>query len=183
MAIDPLSAPWHSAMAEVLLNRGDLDGANREATRALELDGRVEGAHFIRATILEQRGRDAEAFEEYGRETALNAVDERSFRALTALARRLGRLDAEAVFLAESLRRHVDAPWPLLYGSRNLLDRQQLEDGIRLAEDALAVASTDRQTVFACFLLADLYSRIGDPRRAAEFAERARALERGGAAG
>lgn len=182
VAIDPRSAPWHSAMAEVLWKRGDLDGADREAALALELDARVQGAHFIRASVLERHGRDAEAFEEYGRETAVNAVDERSFRSLTALARRLGRLDAEAVFLAESLRRHADAPWPLLYGSRNLLDRgQQLEDGVRLAQDALALASNDRQAAFACFLLADLYSRLGDPRRATEFAEKARTFERGAA--
>jgi uncharacterized protein HemY len=62
--------------------------------------------------------------------------------------------------------------WPRLYAARNLLDRGQLENGVHLAEEALALSPNDRQSAFACFLLADLYSRLGDPRRSAEFAEK-----------
>jgi arylsulfatase A-like enzyme/Tfp pilus assembly protein PilF len=181
LAADPHSAPSASAFAEVLLNRGDLDGALREADRAIALDPRVEGAHYCRGAVLERRGDAAGAFEEYGREVANNAVSERTFQSLMNLGRRLGRLPEESAFLEASIRRHPDATLPRLYQSRNLLDRaEDLQDAVELAESGLELASTDRQKAFACLLLADLFDRLGDPGRSHQFAERGKALARGG---
>jgi arylsulfatase A-like enzyme/uncharacterized protein HemY len=181
LAADPHSAPSASAFSEVLLNRGDLDGALREADRAIALDPRVEGAHYCRGAVLERRGNAAEAFEEYGREVANNAVSERTFQSLMNLGRRLGRLPEESTFLEASINRHPDATLPRLYRSRNLLDRaEDLQDAVELAESGLELASTDRQKAFACLLLADLFDRLGDPGRSHQFAERGKALARGG---
>jgi arylsulfatase A-like enzyme/Tfp pilus assembly protein PilF len=180
---EPRSAARRSAMAELLLARGDLAGAAREASAALELDPRVAGAHWVLARAAEARGRAADAVNEYGAEIALDASNERSFGALGAAARRLGRLDSEAELLAESMRRHPEAVWPRLYGSRNLLDRGDLANGVRLAEEALSLSPNDRQSAFACFLLADLYSRLGDTRRSEDFARKAKGFaSRAGAA-
>ena len=170
-AREPRSAPWHAAIAEVLFNRGDLDGAEREAAAALEIDPRVQGAHFVRGAVLEKRNHAADALEEYGREVAVNAGDERSFRAIAALAARLSRPDAEAAFLDESLRRHPEAAYPKLYRARGMLARgERLQEAVSLAQSALDEALDDRQKAFACFLLADLYSRAGDGPRSAAFA-------------
>jgi arylsulfatase A-like enzyme/Tfp pilus assembly protein PilF len=178
-ALDPRSAPWHAAMAEVLVNRDDLDGAEHEAAAALEIDPRVQGAHLVRAAVLEKRGRDQEALEEYAREVAVNAVDERSFRALAALTARLSRPDAEAAALNESMRRHPDAAYPRLYLARGLLMRgERLDEALPLALSALGDAVNDRQKAFACFLLADLYNRIGNAASSEEFAARGKELER-----
>ena len=177
LAEEPSSAGSRSALSEVLLRRGDLDGAEREARRAVALDPRVEGAHYCLAVIAERRGRPAEAFDEYGRDIANNAVSERSFQGLMALARRLPRLEDETALLAESARRHPSAPLPLLYGARNLLDRgRDFQDAIRLAESGLELANDDRESAFGCFLLADLYNRLGDAARSEEFARRGQAL-------
>ena len=173
-AREPRSAARRSAMAELLLARGDLAGAAREASAALELDPRVAGAHWVLARAAEAQGRAPDALNEYGAEIAVDGSNERSFGALGAVARRLGRLDSEAELLAESMRRHPDAVWPRLYGSRNLLDRGELANGVHLAEEALALSPNDRQSAFACFLLADLYSRLGDARRSEEFARKAK---------
>ena len=173
---EPRSAPRMSAMAGIRLERGDFDGARREASAALAADARVAGAHWILARVLEHEQRGEDALGEYGAEMAADAADERSFAALAALARRTGQLQAEAELLADAARRHPDAVWPLLYSSRNRLDAGRLEDGVRLAEEALTLGPSDRQSAFGCFLLADLYSRMGDTRRSAEFAEKARAF-------
>jgi hypothetical protein len=101
-----------------------------------------------------------------------------------ALARRLKRLEDEGALLEASIGRHPDAPLPRLYRSRNLLDRgADLVGAVRLAEEGLERADNDRQAAFACFLLADLYSRLGDPSRSSEFAEKGKALSRGAASG
>jgi len=171
---EPRSAPRLSAMAEIELGRGDADGARRDATAALAADSRVAGAHWILARLLEREGRNEDALTEYGAEIAADAADERAFTALATLARRLGQLEAEWQLLVDAGKRHPDAIWPLAYGSRNRLDSGRFDDGVRLAEDALNMSPNDRQSAFACFLLADLYSRKGDARRSAEFAERAK---------
>ena len=173
---EPRSAPRMSAMAEIRLARGDFDGARREATAAIAADARVAGAHWVLARVFEHDGRAEDALGEYGAEIAADGADERSFAALSALARKTGQLQAEGELLADAARRHPDAAWPRLYGSRNRLDAGRLEDGVRLAEEALTLSPNDRQSAFACFLLADLYSRMGDSTRSAEFAEKARAF-------
>jgi tetratricopeptide (TPR) repeat protein len=168
------SAPRMSAMAGIRLERGDFDGARRDAAAAIAADPRVAGAHWVLARVFEHEGRGEEALTEYGAEMAADAADERSFAALSALARKTGQLQAEGELLGDAARRHPDAVWPLLYGSRNRLDSGRLEEGVRLAEEALTLSPNDRQSAFACFLLADLYSRMGDTGRSAEFAARAR---------
>jgi len=184
LAEEPTSGGSRSALSEVLLRRGDLDGAAREARQALALDPRIEGAHYCLAAVAERRGRAAEAFEEYGHEIANNAVSERNFQGLMALARRLPRLEDEGALLEESARRHPTAPLPKLYGARNLLDRgRDLESAVRLAESGLELAGSDRESAFGCFLLADLYNRLGDSARSDEFARRGKALARSAEAG
>ena len=184
IADEPTSAGSHSALSEVLLRRGDLDGAEREARQAVALDSRVEGAHYCLAVVAERRGRAAEAFDEYGREIANNAVSERGFQGLMALARRLPRLEEEGALLEESARRHPDAALPRLYGARNLLDRgKDYEAAVRLAEAGLGLAGNDREAAFGNLLLADLYNRLGDRARSEEFARRGQALARGAAPG
>ncbi|HEX4439073.1 MAG TPA: tetratricopeptide repeat protein, partial [Thermoanaerobaculia bacterium] len=173
---EPASAPRMSAMAEIELARGDADAARRDATAALAADSRVAGAHWILARVLEREGRSEDALTEYGAEIAADAADERAFTALAALARRLGQLEAEWQLLVDAGRRHADAVWPTVYGARNRLDSGQFEDGVRLAQDALKLSPSDRQSAFACFLLADLYNRLGDARRSAEFASKAQAF-------
>src|SRR5262249_49022731 len=127
---EPGSAPRRSAMAEILLERGDVDGARREAAAALSIDARVAGAHWVLARILERETRPEDAIPQSGAEIAIDGADERSFAALAADARRLNRLDTEWDLLAESMRRHPDAAWPRLYASRNMLDRGRLDDGV-----------------------------------------------------
>ncbi len=184
VAAEPRSAAARSALAEVLLGRSDLEEAEREAKLALQIDPRIEGAHYCLAAVAERRDRPAEAFDEYGREVVVDAVQERSFQALMLLARRLGRLPDEAAVLEESMRRHPDATYPCLYRSRNLLDRREdLPGAVRLAEQGLERASDDRQAAFALFLLADLYDRLGDPERSSDFARRGKALASGAASG
>ncbi|HTO75822.1 MAG TPA: sulfatase-like hydrolase/transferase [Thermoanaerobaculia bacterium] len=184
IAAEPSSAGSRSALSEVLLRRNDLDGAEREARQAVALDPRVEGAHYCLAAVAERRGRAADAFDEYGREIANNAVSERSFQGLMALARRLPRLEDEAALLEESARRHPKAPLPKLYAARNLLDRgQDFESAVRLAESGLELARNDREAAFGCFLLADLYNRLGDSARSEEFARRGQTLARSAPAG
>ena len=180
VAREPRSAPWHAAMAEIFWKRGDLDGAEREAAAALAADPRAEGAHFVRAAVLERRGDEAGAFEEYGREIAVEAVDERSFAALARLAQSLGRGGEEAALLDDAIARHPDTALPRLYRARGMLERSERpEDAVRLAESALELSADDRQKAFACFLLADLYSRLGETGRSADFAARGKAFARG----
>jgi tetratricopeptide (TPR) repeat protein len=184
IADEPSSAGSRSALSEVLLRRGDLDGAEREARQAVALDPRVEGAHYCLAAVAESRGRAAEAFDEYGREIANNAVSERSFQSLMKLARGIPRLEDEGALLEESARRHPKAPLPKLYGARNLLDRgQDFESAVGLAQSGLELARNGREAAFGCLLLADLYNRLGDTARSEEFARRGQALARSASAG
>jgi hypothetical protein len=77
------------------------------------------------------------------------------------------------------MRRHPDAAYPRLYLARGLLMRgERLDEALPLALSALGDAVNDRQKAFACFLLADLYNRIGNAASSEEFAARGKELER-----
>ena len=95
------------------------------------------------------------------------------------LSRRLGRLSPEAEILKEVQRLHPEAPLSALYLARNLLDRGiELSEGIRLAERALEMRPDPAEAALACYVLADLYSRTGEPSLSRDFAARGRMLER-----
>ena len=176
--LEPRSASLHSALAETFLDRGDLEGAARESERALELDPKVLGARYVRARVLERRGDTAGAFEEYGREIAVNAIDDRSFRDLARLAPTLGRQGDALGLYEDSIELHPDHPLPYLYTALNLLaSGRNLDRAVQAAEFGLARASTPREEAFAYFLLADLYSRLGDGSKSREFAQRGRSAQ------
>jgi arylsulfatase A-like enzyme/Flp pilus assembly protein TadD len=171
LELEPRSASLHSALAETLIDRGDLEGAARESERALELDPKVLGARYVRARILERRGDAAGAFEEYGGEIAVNAIDERSFRELARLAPPLGRQGDALGLYEDSIELHPDRPLPYLYTALSLLaSGRNLDRAVQAAELGLARASIPREQAFAYFLLADLYSRLGDGAKSREYA-------------
>jgi tetratricopeptide (TPR) repeat protein len=173
-AREPRSAARRSAMAELLLARGDLAGAAREASAALELDPRVAGAHWVLARAAEAQGRAPDALNEYGAEIAVDGSNERSFGALGAVARRLGVWTPRP---SCSPSRCAGTPTPCGRGctapaiSSTAASSPTASTSRRRRS---ALSPNDRQSAFACFLLADLYSRLGDARRSEEFARKAK---------
>ncbi len=179
LKLEPRSAQARAALSEIRLRRGDLEAARRLADEALALDRRTRGAHYCRAVVLEQQGRPDAAWEEYALEVQVAPNDGRPFRELMILSRRLGRLSPEAEILKEVQRLHPEAPLPALYLARNLLDRGiELSEGIRLAKLSLEMRPDPAEAALACYVLADLYSRTGEPSLSRDFAARGRKLER-----
>ncbi len=105
--LDTDDAEFRAALAGALLRSCRLDEAEREARSALSADPELPDAHFVRALILERRGKDREADEQYRRAAELDSerfpepvrISREAFE--EHVARAIDRLP-------EAYRRHLD---------------------------------------------------------------------------
>lgn len=179
LKLDPTSGGPHSVLAENAFERGDLEEAERQVQSALRKDPKVRGARYIRARILEKRGDAPGAVEEYRREFEVSPGDTRVFDALLRLYRALGRLPDEEAFLQKAIEARPEIPAGYLYLAKNYMDRNlDLQKAVELAQAGLEHKPRGKDLALAYFLLADLYSRLGNAALSAEYAEKGKAAVR-----
>jgi arylsulfatase A-like enzyme/Flp pilus assembly protein TadD len=173
--LDPGSSSVESALAEVAFRKGDFTAAENHIASALAKDPKTRGAHYYRARILENRGDQEGAIREFLKEAEIEPRDSRTFSALLALYRKTGRLEEEQRFLEMVIDRRPDFPGGYLYLSKNYLDRGlNLPVAAELAKKAIALEPQARDRALGYFLLADIYSRLGDLVSSGEYAKKGR---------
>ncbi len=173
LRLNPKAAAAHAELADVAVLRRDFATAIERARRALALDPRVSGAHLYTGRALESEGRLDEAAEEYRQELAIHPGDPRPAHALTAIAERTGEPGARERMLREVIAAAPRFVPPYLSLARLYLDGgSRFNEGIDLATKALSLQPQGDDLALGCFLLADLYNRVGDGRRSLEYARK-----------
>jgi choline-sulfatase len=176
LARNPRSAASHNALAAIYINQGDLAKADAHIRDALNLDPTLTNAHYNLAQILEAQGRGKEAEEAYLREIERTPRHFKALFNLSRLYRALGEEDRELEYLRKAV--DVDPAFPLsyFYIARILLDRgRDLEEAVTFVRKGLDLKPGKDDLPLGYFLLADLYNRLGDGARSAEYALKGRA--------
>jgi tetratricopeptide (TPR) repeat protein len=172
LAANPHSAASASAFSEVLLNRGDLDGALREADRAIALDPRVEGAHYCRgrcSSVGKRRGGLSKSTGARSRTTPCRADfsvpdESRPPPGRLPRSRRFSRPRSTGI----RTRRFLASTVPAISSTGPRTSRTRWSSPSRVSSSLRPTA----RSAFACLLLADLFDRLGDAGRSRQFAER-----------
>ncbi len=121
------AAPFETARAEILLAREDLDGAEKAARAALDLDAASPRAHHFLGVIRANRGDIAGAIDAYEKELARFAHDPATFLNLADLYRQQNRNADEVRVLEDALSRNPRLGVAAVRLARAYLETGQLE--------------------------------------------------------
>jgi arylsulfatase A-like enzyme/Tfp pilus assembly protein PilF len=139
-------APFQTARAEILLSRKDLDGAERAALAALEIDAKSPRAHHYLGVIREARGDISGAIDAYEKELARFPHDPATFLNLAELYRKEARRADEIRVLEEALARSPRLGVIAVHLGRAYLDagdRERARSLIRQGLDGPLDAATE----------------------------------------
>jgi len=173
------SAASHNAMAAIFVLRDDLPSAEKHFASAMAINPNLINLNYNRAEFLEKQGKNQEAAETYRRELELSPYHFKASFNLARLCRMLGQVDDEERYLRLTMQINPDFPLSYFYLARLYLNRgQDFEEAIRLANLGIELRPGPEDLPLGYFLLADLYGRLGNAERAAEYARKGQELAR-----
>lgn len=176
---NPESAASHNAMAAIYIIRDDLPQAERHIQAALAINPRLTNLNYNLAELREKQGSLEAAAEAYRRELEANPRHFRASYNLSRVYRALGRPADEETYLRLTMELNPQFPLSYFYLARLYLNRgRDFEEAIRLVRTGLELSPDAQDRPLGYFLLADLYNRVGDNARAADYARRGQALTR-----
>ncbi len=177
IALNAESAGSHNMLAALAIIRDDLDGAGRHIEEALRLNPKLANAHYNQAQVYEKRGRTAEAEAEYLKELEISPKHFKSMYNLSRLYREVGDEKKESEYLQACLEADPSFPLTYFYLARVYLNRgERLEEAAGLVKKGIELKPDKAELPLGYFLLADLYSRLGNMALSDEYARKGREL-------
>ena len=177
------SASAHNGLAVVHYHLDELDQAEAHIREALRLNPELSSIHFNLAQIQEKRNLVPEAEASYLRELEITPSHFKACYNLARLYRQAGDDAREEEYLNRAASISPDFPLPYLYLARLQLNRgQDYRSAVELVKKAIGFRPDRSNLALAYFLLADLYSRLGEQADSNRYArlgqETARAAEK-----
>ncbi len=169
IALNPESAASRTGLASSYLSTNEVALAEEHINRALEIDDSIPDVNFTRAQVYQKRGALDDARRGYLRELELFPSHLRASYNLSIVYREEGLVGKEEEYLRKAIEINPDFPLSHLFLARIYMHRgEQLEEAAHMVEWAMQQRLADPDLAFGHFLLADLYSRLGDAERARE---------------
>jgi arylsulfatase A-like enzyme/Flp pilus assembly protein TadD len=176
---NPRSASAHNALAAVYLNReegGDLALAESHLSEAVAINPTLTSVRYNMAQLRERQGRLPEAAELYLQEIEDSPRSYKALYNLSRVYRLMGREDEEYAILKRTIEAEPDFPVAYFYLARIHLRRgRDYEEAIAFVQKGIGLRPAPSELPLGYFLLADLYNRVGDNPRSAEYAAKGQA--------
>lgn len=179
LSLNADSAASHNALSAIYLIKDDLTQAESHINKALAMNPKLSNLQYNRAQLLEKQGKVKEAVEAYRMELEHSPKHFKASFNLSRLFRTSGREDEERKFLEMTININPDFPLSYFYLARIYLNRgENYEEAIRLVNKGIDLRPEPKELPLGYFLLADLYSRLGDSARSSEYARKGQDLAR-----
>jgi len=174
---NPAMGAGHNSLGAIAFARGRLDQAEQLIRKALELEPELRTVRFNLARVLELKG-DSEAAEELYRQELATYPDHGKARFnLAQILKEKGDRGAYLRELRAAVERAPEFGAAYFFLAREELEAGNLPDAADLAQRGLAVDSASEVAPLGYYVLADVYSRRGQPGRAEAEVQKARLLE------
>jgi Tfp pilus assembly protein PilF len=169
LAMDPKYAEAYLKMGEIYLQRRDLPNAEKYLCKAQEINPDLDEVSFIRAQVAEARGDLEQAKKSYLRELEINEQNCRASFNLAQICKKLGQMDEALHFFRMTTELCPGFNLPFFLVAKYDFDtRQNLEEAVLMCSRGVAIQPADRNTPLGYFLLADIYTYLGEPAKAKE---------------
>ena len=176
IALNPSSAASHNALAAIYILQDELAKAERHLEAGAAINETLYSLNYNRAQLFEKRGEPDKAAAAYRRELEVSPKNFRASYNLARLFRQLGREDEERRFLEMTIDLASDFPLSYFYLARMFLNRgERYAEAVSLAKKGLDLGPDPGEAPLGYFLLADLYNRLGDASKSADFARKGQA--------
>jgi arylsulfatase A-like enzyme/Flp pilus assembly protein TadD len=177
LAANPRMGAACNGLGVIAFTRGDLAGAEQLVRKGLALEPTVRTAHYNLGRILEARGDAAAAEALYREELATYPDHGRARFNLAQLLRARGDRDGYLAQLREGVDKAPDFGACYWYLAREELGAGRLEEAADLARRGLLAQPVSEVAPLGHYVLADVYTRQGQPAKAEEEVGKARRLE------
>jgi arylsulfatase A-like enzyme/Flp pilus assembly protein TadD len=166
--INPKEASAHNAVGVLAFEAGDRATAEREVRTALEIKKTVRLAHYNLALFAEERGDLQTAEAEYKKELEQSPNAVRAAFNLAQLYEKRGDRQSQIATLKQAVEVSPKFAEGKLFLAKAYLDAGiDFPDAIGLARESLSLKLSPNLQPLAHFVIADLYSRVGQPHDAA----------------
>ena len=180
-ALSPEMGAAVVSQGAVALLRSDLETAERLFEEALTIQPDVRLAHFNLALLAEERGDPRAAVDFYRRELDAHPQSYRVQFNLGRLLDSLGDRHGAAAALQRSIEINPEFAIGHFFLAKSLVDRnEELDRAMELARTGLELDPGADMAPMGHYLLADIFTRLGQPEEARRELASARALERSG---
>lgn len=171
LTLDPRLATAHVRLAALALRREDVNAVNVQLDAALRLDPGVPDANLIKGQLLESQNRIDEAAQAYRNELSSSPNSLPAAISLSRLEGRRGRTAEQERVLRNAIQANPQSPGPYLVLAMSFLQRgERYAEAVELAELALQQGPKGEELRITYLILANLYDRLGDANRSAEYA-------------
>jgi len=179
LSLNADSAASHNALAAIYLVKDDLTQAENHINEALAMNPKLSNVQYNRAQLLEKQGKIKEAVEAYRMELEHSPKHFKASFNLSRLYRISGQENEERKYLEMTMEINPDFPLSYFYLARIYLNREEnYEEAIQLVKKGIELRPEPKELPLGYFLLADLYSRLGDAALSAEYARKGQELTR-----
>jgi tetratricopeptide (TPR) repeat protein len=166
-----------NGLGVIAFTRGRLDEAERLIRQALELEPQLRTAQYNLGRIADVRGDVKKAEALYRDELAVYPDNGKARFNLAQLWRQRGERERYLDELRQAVEHAPDFGPPYFFLAREELGAGRLAEAQDLASRGLKVAGASETAPLGHYVLADVYSRQGEPAKAQEEAAKGRRLE------
>ncbi len=171
LRLNPSSASAYSSLGGIYVIKDRLEEAEEKLRQSLKINPKLERLHYYLAKLHEKRQELPQAMEAYKKELEIMPHNFRASFNLARLYRINGETNEEEKYLKMTLDSNPRFPLTYFYLARIYLNKgEKYEEAVSLVKKGIEFKPEKEELPLGYFLLADLYNRLGDDRKSAEYA-------------
>lgn len=173
LRLNPSSASAYSSLGGIYVIKDRLKEAEESLKKAQKINPKLERLHYYFAQLHEKRNELTQAMEAYKKELEIMPHNFRASFNLARLYRIKGETSKEEEYLQMTLESNPRFPLTYFYLARIYLNKgEKYEEAVALVKKGIELEPEKEELPLGYFLLADLYNRLGDDLKSAEYARR-----------
>jgi len=175
--LNPSSASAYCALGGVYVVQERFDEAESYLLKAKDHNPKLRNLFYNWALLHEERGELIKSADAYKVELENIPHNFKACFNLSRVYRKMGDVLEEEKYLNKTMELNPDFAMSYFYLARILMNRgERYDEAVSLVEKGIELKPTDKDLPLGYFLLADLYSRLGQNAKSEEYASKGKAL-------
>jgi len=175
--LNPSSASAYCALGGVYVTQKRFDDAESYLLKAKEHNPTLRNLFYNWALLYEEKGELIKSADAYKAELENIPHNFKACFNLSRVYRKMGNVLEEENFLNKTIELNPDFAMSYFYLARIYMNRgERYDEAVSLVEKGIELKPADKDLPLGYFLLADLYSRLGQNAKSEEYASKGKAL-------